>query len=324
MVYESKHTIPYSMKKVLITGGAGYLGSILTELLLHKEYEVTVIDNLLYRQTSPLHLFKYKNYKFIHGDINDKQLLLREVSKNDIIIPLAAIVGAPACDAYPALATDTNYLQIQHIVDNLSKDQKLIVPNTNSQYGSSKKIVTEESPALPLSHYAVTKCDAEKALLDKQNGIALRLATVFGVSPRMRLDLLVNDFVYKAFTDNYLVLFESKFKRNFIHVCDVASAFFFMIHNYEKCNNQAYNVGLSDANITKMELALKIKEHIPNLVIHVDEFFSDKDKRDYVVSNAKIESLGWVPLYSLDDGIKELLTAYPIIKHQLCFQYTNV
>lgn len=312
------------MKNVLITGGAGYIGSVLCELLLHKGYNVTVIDNLSYKQTSLLSLFKYKNFKFIKGDINRNDVLISEIGKHDIIIPLAAVVGAPACDAYSVLATETNHIQIQRIVDVLSKDQKIIVPNTNSQYGSSKDVVTEESPTLPLSHYAITKCNGEKALLDKQNGISLRLATVFGVSPRMRLDLLVNDFVYKAYTDNYLVLFESKFKRNFIHVGDVASAFLFMIHNYDECNNNVFNVGLSEANLTKMELALKIKEHVPNLVIKVEEFSSDKDKRDYVVSNAKIEGKGWLPLYSIDDGIKELLNAYPVIKHQLCSQYTNV
>ena len=312
------------MKNVLITGGAGYIGSVLSELLLYKGYKVTVIDNLSYHQTSILNLFKYKNFSFIKGDVNRNDVLMSEIAKNDIIIPLAAIVGAPACEAYSVLATETNHLQIQRIVDNLSKDQKIIVPNTNSQYGSSKDIVTEESPTLPLSHYAITKCNAEQALLKKQNGISLRLATVFGISPRMRLDLLVNDFVYKAYTDNYLVLFESKFKRNFIHVGDVASAFLFMINNYEKCNNQVFNVGLSDANLTKMELALKIKEYVPKLVIKTEEFSSDKDKRDYIVSNAKLERHGWLPIYSIDDGIKELLAAYPVVKHSLNSQYTNV
>ncbi len=311
------------MKKVLITGGSGYIGSVLTEVLLRK-YKVTVFDNLSYNQKSILQHFANKNFKFVYGDVRDNSKLLNLVKEHDIIIPLAAIVGAPACDLYKTESSDINYIQIKKIVENLSNDQALIVPNTNSQYGSSETIITEDSPFNPLSHYARTKCDAEKCVLDSKNGISLRLATVFGVSPRMRLDLLVNDFTYRSYTDGFLVLFESHFKRNYIHIRDVCKAFDFMIENYNICKNQAYNVGLSNANLSKMELALKIKEYIPKLVIKEDQFSQDKDKRNYIVSNEKIEKLGWSPDYNIDIGIKELLSAYPIIKNTLNKNFTNL
>jgi nucleoside-diphosphate-sugar epimerase len=311
------------MKKVLITGGSGYIGSVLTEVLLRK-YKVTVFDNLLYNQKSILHHFGNKNFKFMSGDVRDTSKLIGLIKDYDVIIPLAAIVGAPACDLYKTESSDINYVQIVKIVENLSNNQTLIVPNTNSQYGSSETIITEDSLFNPLSHYARTKCDAEKCVLDSGNGISLRLATVFGISPRMRLDLLVNDFTYRSYTDGFLVLFESHFKRNYIHVRDVCKAFDFMIENYNTCKNQAYNVGLSSANLSKMELALKIKEYIPKLVIKEDQFSQDKDKRNYIVSNEKIEKLGWSPDYNIDIGIQELLSAYPIIKNTLNKNFTNL
>jgi nucleoside-diphosphate-sugar epimerase len=310
--------------KVLITGGAGYLGSNLTRHLLEAGYTVTVLDNLMYDQVTLLHLFSNPKFQFELGDVRDKKLLQDLVGLNDVIIPLAAIVGMPACKANPELTIAVNYQQVADIIEVLRDDQKLILPNTNSQYGSSDSIITEESPFNPLSLYAKTKCDAENTMLANGNGVSLRLATVFGVSPRMRLDLLVNDFVYKSVVDGYLVLFEAHFKRNYIHVQDIARTFQFIIENYEKCKGQAFNVGLSTANLSKLELAEKIKSHIPSLVIKQDDFKEDFDKRNYIVSNEKLESLGWKPIYDLDYGIKQLISAYKIVINKNNQNFTNL
>lgn len=311
-------------KRVLITGGAGYLGSTVTEHLLNQGYSVTVLDSLLYKQLSLLHLFKNRGFKFVLGDVRDVELLQQLVKTHDIIIPLAAIVGMPACKQNPQLAIDVNYHQIENILAVLTNEHKLILPNTNSQYGSSDSIITEESPFKPLSLYAETKCDAEAAMLRNGNGVSLRLATVFGVSPRMRQDLLVNDFVYKAVVDSYLVLFEGHFKRNYIHVQDIARTFQFIIENYDKCKGQAFNVGLSTANLSKLELAEKIKEYIPSLVIKQDDFKEDFDKRNYIVSNKKLESLGWFPVFDLDYGIQQLIEAYKFIVVHNNRNFTNL
>ena len=310
--------------KVLITGGAGYLGSNLTRHLLEAGYSVTVLDNLMYDQVTLLHLFGNPKFQFELGDVRDKKLLQELVGLNDVIIPLAAIVGMPACKANPELTVAVNYQQVADIVEVLRDDQKLILPNTNSQYGSSDSIITEDSPFNPLSLYAKTKCDAENIMLEKGNGVSLRLATVFGVSPRMRTDLLVNDFVYKSVVDGYLVLFEAHFKRNYIHVQDIARTFQFIIENYEKCKGQAFNVGLSTANLSKLELAEKIKSHIPSLVIKQDDFKEDFDKRNYIVSNEKLEALGWKPIYDLDYGIKQLISAYKIVINKNNQNFTNL
>lgn len=312
------------MNKILITGGAGYLGSILTEKLLSSGYQVTVLDNLLYNQMSLLGFCNNKKFTFIKGDVRDVKLLTDLVKKHDVIIPLAAIVGMPACNLYPLDAVDINLNQIRNIINTTSKSQGIILPNTNSQYGSSETLITENSPFKPLSLYAETKCEAEKALLDSTNGIALRLATVFGISYRMRMDLLVNDLVYKALVDKYLVLFESHFIRNYIHVRDVANTFLFMIEHYTGCNNNAFNVGLSSANLSKLQLAEKIKEHIPDLVIVQNEFKEDPDKRNYMVSNEKLELLGWHPTNSIDDGIQELITGYKLINNFKNKDFTNL
>ena len=310
--------------KVLITGGAGYLGSNLTRHLLEAGYTVTVLDNLMYDQVTLLHLFGNPKFQFELGDVRDKKLLQELVGLNDVIIPLAAIVGMPACKANPELTVAVNYQQVADIVEVLRDDQKLILPNTNSQYGSSDSIITEESPFNPLSLYAKTKCDAENTMLANGNGVSLRLATVFGVSPRMRTDLLVNDFVYKSVVDGYLVLFEAHFKRNYIHVQDIARTFQFIIENYDKCKGHAFNVGLSTANLSKLELAETIKKYIPSLVIKQDDFKEDFDKRNYIVSNEKLEALGWKPIYDLDYGIKQLMSAYKIVINKNNQNFTNL
>jgi nucleoside-diphosphate-sugar epimerase len=278
----------------------------------------------MYDQVTLLHLFGNPKFQFELGDVRDKKLLQELVGLNDVIIPLAAIVGMPACKANPELTVAVNYQQVADIVEILRDDQKLILPNTNSQYGSSDSIITEESPFNPLSLYAKTKCDAENIMLEKGNGVSLRLATVFGVSPRMRTDLLVNDFVYKSVVDGYLVLFEAHFKRNYIHVQDIARTFQFIIENYEKCKGHAFNVGLSTANLSKLELAEKIKSHIPSLVIKQDDFKEDFDKRNYIVSNEKLEALGWKPIYDLDYGIKQLMSAYKIVINKNNQNFTNL
>jgi nucleoside-diphosphate-sugar epimerase len=312
------------MEKVLITGGAGYLGSVLTEVLLSKGYKVTVLDSFVYKQLSLTSFCHNKNFSLHVGDVRDSQLLSDLVETHDIIIPLAAIVGMPACKKDPDLTKAVNFEQIDNIVHFLHPSQKLLVPNTNSQYGSSATTITEESPFNPLSLYAQTKCDAEKAVLDSGNGISLRLATVFGVSYRQRMDLLVNDFVYRAFTDEFLVLFESHFLRNYVHVRDVAKAFVHLIENYQTCNNNAFNVGLTSANMSKLQLAQKIKEYVANLVIIEEQFKEDFDKRNYVVSNEKLEKTGWNCDYSLDFGINELLKAYKMIQIFKNKDFTNL
>jgi nucleoside-diphosphate-sugar epimerase len=312
------------MEKVLITGGAGYLGSTLTEVLLSKGYQVTVLDSLVYKQLSLTSFCHNKNFKLVVGDVRDYQLLSDLVEANDIIIPLAAIVGMPACKKDPDLTVAINYQQIDDIIAYMRSSQKLLVPNTNSQYGSSDTIITEESPFNPLSLYAQTKCDAEKAVLDSGNGISLRLATVFGVSYRQRMDLLVNDFTYRAFTDEFLVLFESHFLRNYVHVRDVAKAFVHLIENYQTCNNNAFNVGLTSANMSKLQLAQKIKEYVPSLAIIEEQFKEDFDKRNYIVSNEKLEKTGWFCDYSLDAGIQELLSAYKMINNFKNREFTNL
>jgi nucleoside-diphosphate-sugar epimerase len=310
--------------KILITGGAGYLGSVLTEILLGKGYYITVIDNLIYKQTSVAPFTYHSNFNFVLGDVTNESTLRPLVESHDVIIPLAAIVGMPACKAQPELTVKVNYEQVRNITKWITKNQMILIPNTNSQYGSSTEIITEESLFKPLSLYAETKCNAENAVLDSGNGIALRLATVFGMSYRMRTDLLVNDFVYKALTDGYLVLFESHFIRNYIHIRDIANTFLFMIENYEKCNNNAFNVGLTSANCTKLELAKKIQQYIPDLVIVENNFKQDFDQRNYMVSNAKLESFGWQPQFSLEDGIQELIKGYQLITKFKNKDFTNL
>ena len=335
-------------ENILITGGAGYLGSVLVQKLMeskksarlsyhdphyeakmetpsyYKWKKVTVYDSLMYKQT-PLTNYCYRgDFEFVQGDVRDHLKLKPLIEEADVIIPLAAIVGFPACEADKELATQINKEQIDFIIKHMKPSCKIVYPNTNSGYGVGETGVycTEETPLKPISHYGKTKCAAERAVISHGH-VALRLATVFGVSPRMRLDLLVNDFTYKAYKDGYLVLFEWHFNRNFIHVQDVALAFIFAIQNYSFMRGSAYNVGLSDANMTKLELTYKIKEHFPGMSIQCDAIGKDPDKRDYIVSNEKLEKLGWRPRYSLGDGIRELKKCFTILGPSLN-QYTNL
>jgi len=311
------------LDKVLITGGAGYLGSVITRKLL-QNYKVTVLDNLMYNQIPLIDLCGNPNFKFIYGDVRDYKLLIEQVQKHDVIIPLAAIVGFPACEKDKHLANIVNFTHVKDIVDNLTGEQMLLFPNTNSGYGSrAQGMVNETNKLTPISCYGQTKCDAENYIKSYSKGIIFRLATVFGISQRMRLDLLVNEFVYKLLTDRYITLFEHEFIRNFIHIQDVSSVFEFMIDNYDTHQNEIFNVGLSDTNINKQELVERIQKQIPNISITHSDYFVDPDKRNYVVSNEKIESTGWKPEYSLDDGIKELIGAYKMIVPQESSHYRN-
>ena len=301
------------MSKILITGGAGYLGSVFTRNLL-KNHEVIVYDNLMYNQTSLLDLSNNPNFTFHYGDVREWSKLKYLVEQVDIVIPLAALVGFPLCEKDKDLATSINTTQIQNIVDVLSDDQMILYPNTNSGYGTrGEGMVDETNELTPISHYGRTKCEAEDYIINESNGISFRLATVFGVSSRMRTDLLVNDFVYKLLTDRYITLFEHKFVRNFIHIQDVSSAFEYMIDNYHNYNNEVFNLGLSEENINKKQLVEKIQSHIPNTSVNYSDYYVDPDKRDYIVSNEKIEEAGWKPIFTLDDGIKELIQSYKMI-----------
>jgi nucleoside-diphosphate-sugar epimerase len=310
--------------KILITGGAGYLGSVITEKLLSKGHEITILDNLMYNQTSSIIFSHNPNFEFIYGDVRDKELIENLVFDFDVIIPLAAIVGFPACDRDKELATAINYEHVRYICELVNDTRiKVVYPNTNSGYGIGESgECTEESPLNPISHYGVTKVKAEGEVLGI-GGISVRLATVFGTSPRMRMDLLVNEFVYKALTDKYITIFEKDFVRNYIHIRDVANVFLFMIENYEKHSGEVFNVGLSDANLSKEQLVEKIKEYVPNFAITYSDYYSDPDKRDYIVSNQKIESAGWTAEHSLDDGIEELIKTYTILIQDLSSKYRN-
>jgi nucleoside-diphosphate-sugar epimerase len=312
--------------KVLITGGAGYLGSVITETLLNAGYHVTCLDKLLFNQTSLLQHTSNPNFKFVYGDVRNEIELEKLCNEADVIIPLAAIVGFPACATEPQLANDVNFKQIFNIVKfTAGKNKKILYPNTNSGYGIGvgQTECTEESPLNPISVYGNTKCEAENFLRTNTDAITFRLATVFGVSPRMRTDLLVNDFVYKAITDKYIVVFEKNFKRNFIHIKDVASAFLFMLENYDKYKHEVFNVGLSNANLSKQELLEKIQSHVKDFAVSYNDYYEDPDKRDYIVSNAKIEATGWMPEWDLDRGIVELIMAYQMIVPKMGSEFRN-
>ena len=308
---------------VLITGGAGYLGSIMVPFLLTNGFKVTVLDNLYYRQHCLLECCSDHNFVFVNGDCRDETLIKQLIAKADVIIPLAALVGAPLCDRDRIAATTVNRDAVIMINNLRSQSQKLLIPITNSGYGigGKSKFCTEETPLHPISLYGKLKVETEKAILDSGNAISFRLATVFGAAPRMRTDLLVNDFVYRAVFDRAVILFEGHFKRNYIHIRDIARVFLHGIQNYDNLKGLPYNVGLSEANLSKIELCVKIKQHLPEFIYLESEIGQDPDKRDYIVSNERIERTGWKPTYSLDDGIIELIKAYRIIKNN---QYANI
>ena len=309
--------------KILVTGGAGYLGSVMVPELLKLGHHVTVLDTFMFGQNSLSDVCYMKNFEVARGDTRDKSLLKSLTKDKDIIIPLAALVGAPLCNRDAIGTITTNRDAIQTLSDVLSNKQRVLMPTTNSGYGIGEDGVycTEETPLRPISTYGKTKVEAEEIILQRENSISFRLATVFGMSPRMRLDLLVNDFTYRAVKDGFIVIFEGHFKRNYIHIRDVARAFIHGIENFDRMRGEAYNVGLSDANLSKLELCEKIKEYVPNLTILEAPIGKDPDQRNYIVSNEKIEATGFKPKFSLDDGIKELIKGYTIINNS---RYSNV
>lgn len=302
--------------KILVIGGAGYIGSVLTEELLKKGFHVEVYDLFDRTESSLVFAAQYPDFKATRIDVLDEENLKHKLKGFDVIIPLAALVGAPLCSRHETIAELLNYKSVKNICEFADKDALVIYPNTNSGYGIMKdgeEMCTEESPLNPISVYGETKVRAEKAVIERE-GIAFRLATVFGTSYRMRLDLMVNEFVYRAYKDSCIVLFEGHFRRNFIHIRDVAGAFIHAIENRDLMKSNAYNLGLSEANLTKIELCNKIKEVFPNFAVIHEEIGEDPDKRDYLVSNQKLESTGWTPRYSLDFGIRELANFYKTFK----------
>jgi len=305
------------MAKILVTGGAGYIGSVLVPELLRAGHFVTVIDNFMYGQTSLLNVCYFKTLEIIRGDARDEGLIKKHISSKDFIIPLACLVGAPLCDKDPIAARTTNLGAIELILKLRTQGQKIIFPNTNSGYGIGQgdtTFCTEETPLNPVSLYGRLKVEAERKILEAGEAITLRLATVCGISPRMRLDLLVNDFVYRAVTDKFVVLFEAGFKRNYIHTRDVARAFMHAMDNFGTMKNNSYNVGLSDANFSKLELCEEIKKQLSEFVFIESAIGKDPDKRNYIISNEKIEKTGFKPEISIQDAIRELIKGYKIVK----------
>lgn len=308
---------------ILVTGGAGYIGSILVPELLQQGHKVTVVDNFMFQQTSLNHVAHDPNFSVVKGDIRIESLMKPLLAKADIVIPLAALVGAPLCKKDPIGATTTNHDAVVMMLKHLSKDQLVLMPTTNSAYGTGDEDhhCTEESPLRPISQYAIEKVKVEEKLMQYANAISFRLATVFGMSPRMRIDLLVNDFTYRAVYDRFIVLFESHFKRNYIHVRDVAKVFLHAISHHDTMKGQIYNVGLSDANISKKELCERISLQCPDFTFIDASMGKDPDQRNYIVSNAKIEATGFKPTFSLDKGINELIKGYGMITNS---RYGNV
>ncbi|MHC1769176.1 MAG: NAD-dependent epimerase/dehydratase family protein [Verrucomicrobiia bacterium] len=309
--------------KVLITGGAGYIGSVLTPTLLGLGHEVTVLDNFYFRQNSLAECCHYSTFQVVRGDCRDERVVKPLAAKADLIIPLAALVGVPLCNQDQIATQTTNFEAVDMLCRLASKDQWIILPVTNSGYGIGEKgkYCTEDTSLRPISSYGVTKVRAEEAVLGRENSITFRLATVFGMSPRMRIDLLVNDFVYRAVYDRAVVVFEGHFKRNYIHVRDVARVFVHGIEHFQSMRRRPYNAGLDDANLSKLELCALIRKHLPQFVFIEAPIGEDPDKRDYIVSNARLASTGFKPQWSLDQGVVELIKGYTILRNSI---YSNV
>ena len=307
---------------ILVTGGAGYIGSILVPALLAEGHSVTVVDSFLYNQASLLDCCNNPALAIVRGDVRDERVVLPLLAKADAVMPLACLVGAPLCAQKPIEARSINLDAILMLLRHASPSQLFVSPTTNSGYGVGQEGVycTEETPMNPISLYGRLKVELEKALLD-HGAVSLRLATVCGISPRMRLDLLVNDFTYRAVTDRFIVLFEAHFKRNYIHVRDVARAFLHALAHFDSMKGQPYNVGLSDANLSKMELCLEIKKQVPDFTIMEAAVGKDPDQRNYIVSNDKIESTGFHPQVSIQSAIAELIKGYQVLRRN---QYSNV
>jgi len=306
---------------ILITGGAGYIGTSLTPILLREGYNVTVLDSLMFGVNPIIPFFRFKNYNFIKGDVRDIPLMNKLIKENDIIIHLAAIVGFPACNNDPLLAKSVNEQAVKDFSPFFSDNQLILFGSTGSNYGSIKGVCTEESPLNPLTLYGTTKTNAEKILMENNNTIAYRFATAFGVSPRLRLDLLVNDFTYKAIRDGYVVVYENSFKRTFIHVQDIARSFVFAIENQDIMNKNVYNVGSNNLNYTKKEVCEMIRK-VTKANFYYDEFEQDADKRDYVVSYEKINSLGFETSILMEEGINELVRVSSHIKMNKTYSNT--
>lgn len=308
---------------ILVTGGGGYLGSVIVPELLKIGHKVTVLDSFIFGQSSLADVCYMDGFDVVRGDARDENILKRIVKDKDIVIPLAALVGAPLCDRDAIGTVSINQDAVFTLCKLLSKEQRVIMPTTNSGYGIGRDGVycTEETPLNPISTYGKTKVAAEQIIMERENSISFRLATVFGMSPRMRLDLLVNDFTYRAVKDRFIVVFEGHFKRNYIHIRDVSNAFIHSVNNFEEMRGEAYNVGLSDANLSKIELCEKIKEQVTDFTIMEAEIGKDPDQRNYIVSNEKIEATGYKPQFSLEMGIKELIKGYKIITNT---KYNNV
>ena len=305
------------MARVLVTGGAGYLGSILVEYLLAKDHQVTVVDNFMYKQTSLLRFCSHVKFDVVNCDCRDFDKYKDAIDFSDFVFPLAAITGAPACDKDPDRSKKINFDAVWDLCRRLSRRQVVIYPNTNSGYGIMEEGTsecTEESPLNPVSYYGKHKCRAEQAVMEGENSVTFRLATVFGVSSRMRLDLLVNDLVYRAVTDRAIALFEGDFKRNYISIHDVARAFVFAMNRIDHLRGQVYNLGLDSANLSKRELCGKIKEQVPELEIFESKLGKDPDKRNYIVSNKKLENAGFKASVKIESGIFELLQAFRMIR----------